>query len=149
MRYCCTTGRFIIAAMTGSGLSARHGPQPVRLSRGSIPRSVSVPIAAPVPILGMGGDIKNSFCLLANSNALMSQYIGTLESVATQDHFRDSLEKWIAFERYYAECRRSRSASADRLRAKWPSDLVCQPWVCSIIMRTSPRAWLKTDIRVP
>ncbi len=26
----------------------------------------------------------------------MSQYIGTLESMATQDHFRDSLEKWIA-----------------------------------------------------
>jgi hydrogenase maturation protein HypF len=73
-----------------------RGPQPVRLSRGSTPRSLSVPVAAPVPILGAGGDIKNSFCILSNSNALMSQYIGTLDSIATQDHFRDSLEKWIA-----------------------------------------------------
>ena len=73
-----------------------RGPQPVRLSRGSTPRSVSVPVAAPVPILGAGGDIKNSFCILSNSNALMSQHIGTLQSMATQDHLSDSLEKWIA-----------------------------------------------------
>ena len=73
-----------------------RGPQPVRLSRGSIPRSLRVPVAASVPILGAGGDIKNSFCILSNSNALMSQYIGTLESIATQEHFRDSLEKWTA-----------------------------------------------------
>jgi hydrogenase maturation protein HypF len=72
-----------------------RGPQPVRLSRGSTPRSLGVPVAAPVPTLGTGGDIKNSFCLLSNSNALISQYLGTLESIATQDHFRESLEKWI------------------------------------------------------
>jgi hydrogenase maturation protein HypF len=73
-----------------------RGAQPVRLSRGSTPGTLNVPVAAPIPILGVGGDIKNSFCLLSNSNALMSQYIGTLESLATQDHFCDSLEKWIA-----------------------------------------------------
>jgi hydrogenase maturation protein HypF len=73
-----------------------RGPQPVRLSRGSTPRLLSVPVSAPVPILGTGGDVKNAFCLLANGNALMSQYIGTLESLATQDHFHDSLEKWIS-----------------------------------------------------
>ncbi|MGO9450415.1 MAG: carbamoyltransferase HypF [Candidatus Binataceae bacterium] len=73
-----------------------RGPQPIRLSRGDTPRSLSVPVAAPVPILGVGGDIKNSFCILSNSNALMSQYIGSLESVATQNHFSDSLERWIA-----------------------------------------------------
>ena len=73
-----------------------RGQQPVRLSRGSTPRMLSLPVTAPVPILGMGGDIKNNFCLLASNNALMSQYIGTLESVATQDHFRDSLDKWTA-----------------------------------------------------
>ena len=80
----------------GVWIAGPRGRQPIRLSRGGTPRVLSVPVAAPVPILGMGGDIKNSFCLLSNGAAMMSQYIGTLESVATQDHFRDSLEKWIA-----------------------------------------------------
>ncbi len=80
----------------GVWIAGPRGPEPVRLSRGHTPRSLSVPVAVSVPILGTGGDIKNSFCVLANGNALMSQYLGTLESMATQDHFRDSLEKWIA-----------------------------------------------------
>ncbi|HVB79379.1 MAG TPA: carbamoyltransferase HypF [Candidatus Binataceae bacterium] len=73
-----------------------RGPQPVRLSRGSTPRPLRVSVVARVPILGVGGDSKNNFCILRDGDALMSQYIGTLESTATQDHFRDSLEKWIA-----------------------------------------------------
>ncbi len=80
----------------GVWIAGPRGPEPVQLSRGSTPRSLRVPVTAPVPILGAGGDIKNSFCILSDSDALMSQHIGTLESISTQEHFRDSLEKWIA-----------------------------------------------------
>lgn len=73
-----------------------HGAHPIRLSRGATPRALTVPLAAPVPVLGVGGDLKNSFCILSGRQALMSQYIGELENLATQDHFRDSLERWIA-----------------------------------------------------
>ncbi len=73
-----------------------HGAQPIRASRGAAPRVLIAPCEAPVPILGAGGDIKNSFCLLSGHHAFMSQYIGTLENAATQDHFRDSLKKWEA-----------------------------------------------------
>ena len=73
-----------------------HGAQPIRLGRGATPRALTAPIEAPVPVLGIGGDLKNSFCLLAGRQAFMSQHIGTLENVATQDHFRDSLDKWLA-----------------------------------------------------
>ncbi len=72
------------------------GDQPIRLGRGATPRALTVPIEAPVPVLGVGGDLKNSFCLVSGRQAFMSQHIGTLENVATQDHFRDSLEKWLA-----------------------------------------------------
>jgi hydrogenase maturation protein HypF len=72
------------------------GAQPIRLSRGHTPGWLSVPVIAPVPMLAAGGDIKNSFCLLSGSTALMSQYIGALENTATQEHFRDALQKWIA-----------------------------------------------------
>ena len=71
------------------------GSQPIRLSRGATPRELAVPVVAPVPVLGIGADLKNSFCLLAHRKAVMSQYIGGLESVATQDHFYDSLAKWL------------------------------------------------------
>ena len=107
-----------------------------------------MPVAAPVPILGVGGDIKNSFCLLANSDALMSQYIGTLENIATQDHFRGSLEKWIAMSGI-----RPRVVAHDLHPQSFGREVAARlglrPWACSTIMRTSPRAWLKTAIEAP
>ncbi len=80
----------------GVWMAGPKGALPVRLSRGSAPRSLVVPVTAEAPILAAGGDIKNSFCLLSGNEAVMSQYIGTLENTATQEHFRDSLRKWIA-----------------------------------------------------
>jgi hydrogenase maturation protein HypF len=80
----------------GVWMAGPKGVQPIRRSRGSTPRPIMVPVSAKLPILAGGGDIKNSFCLLHGHSALMSQYIGSLENVATQEHFRDALEKWVA-----------------------------------------------------
>jgi hydrogenase maturation protein HypF len=80
----------------GVWLAGPKGAQPIRQSRGSTPRPITVPVSAKLPILAGGGDFKNSFCLLHGHSALMSQYIGSLENVATQEHFRDALEKWVA-----------------------------------------------------
>jgi hydrogenase maturation protein HypF len=71
------------------------GAQPIRLSRGSTPRVLEVPVKARRPVLATGGDIKNSFCLLSGKSALMSQYIGRLENLSTQQHFRQSLQHWL------------------------------------------------------
>ncbi len=73
-----------------------RGAEPIRLGRGDTPSAITVPAEAARPILASGGDIKNSFCLLSGRTALMSQYIGTLENIATQDHFRESLQHWLA-----------------------------------------------------
>ncbi len=80
----------------GVWFAGPRGPQPIRLGRGNTPHLLNVPITAPVPILGAGGDLKNSLCLLTESKALMSQHIGTLETLATQEHFHESMQKWIA-----------------------------------------------------
>ncbi len=72
-----------------------HGSQPIRLSRGNTPRALTVAVEATRPILAAGGDIKNSFCLLSGKTALMSQYIGALENLSTQQHFRESLQHWL------------------------------------------------------
>ena len=80
----------------GVWMAGPQGAQPIRRSRGSTPRPITVPVSAKLPILAGGADFKNSFCLLHGHSALMSQYIGSLESVATREHFRDALEKWVA-----------------------------------------------------
>ncbi len=80
----------------GVWMVGAKGPRPIRLGRGDTPRSITVPMVAKAPILAVGGDIKNSFCILAKRSAMISQYIGALENIATQDHFRESLDKWIA-----------------------------------------------------
>jgi len=80
----------------GVWIVSSGGPQPVRLSRGSIPKALVVPGEALVPILAAGGDIKNTFCLMSGRTVMASQYIGSLENTSTQEHFRDSLSKLIA-----------------------------------------------------
>ncbi len=67
--------------------------QPLRRSRGSTPLRIAVPVRPDCAVLGVGGDFKNAFCLLDRRGAIMSQYIGALECVATQTHFRASLAK--------------------------------------------------------
>ncbi len=67
--------------------------QPLRRSRGSTPQRLAVPVLPDRAVLGVGGDFKNAFCLLDRRGAIMSQYIGALEFVATQAHFRASLAK--------------------------------------------------------
>jgi hydrogenase maturation protein HypF len=67
------------------------GPQPLRRSRGSVPERIAVPLRPAAPVLGVGGDQKNTFCLLDRHGALLSQHIGALSYAATQAHFRASL----------------------------------------------------------
>ncbi len=42
-------------------------------------------------ILAMGGELKNSFCLLKAGQAIVSQHIGDLEDAATQQDFRNAV----------------------------------------------------------
>jgi hydrogenase maturation protein HypF len=71
---------------------ADTGPQPVRRSRGYTPLPVSVPLTAPVPVLALGAELKNTFCLLRGREAFLSQHIGDMGSLATQRHFTAALE---------------------------------------------------------
>lgn len=73
---------------------ADHRPRPLRRARGYAPHPVRLPasFAESDEILAMGGELKNTFCLLKNGEAILSQHIGDLEDAATFLDYRKNLE---------------------------------------------------------
>jgi hydrogenase maturation protein HypF len=65
----------------------------LRRARGYAPAPIALPegFAAAPPVLAMGGELKNTFCLLKNGQAILSQHLGDLEEAATFAEYRRSL----------------------------------------------------------
>ncbi|MGI9616989.1 MAG: carbamoyltransferase HypF [Acidimicrobiales bacterium] len=59
---------------------------PIRRARGYAPVPVALPSAAR-PVLAVGGELKNTFCLAANGFAWVGQHIGDMANVATLEAF--------------------------------------------------------------
>jgi hydrogenase maturation protein HypF len=59
---------------------------PVRRARGYVPRSVRVAADGP-PVLAVGGYHKNTFCLLREGEAILSQHIGDLDTLEVMEYF--------------------------------------------------------------
>lgn len=67
-----------------------------RRSRGYVPSPVKVPFEADRVVLGIGGEMKNTFCLLKQDKAFVSQHVGELDSVEGEDNLFSSL---VGFQR--------------------------------------------------
>lgn len=65
----------------------------LRRARGYAPEPIVLPVGmkSNVKLLAMGGDLKNTFCLLENDMALVSQHIGDLSDLATSDDLLKTL----------------------------------------------------------
>ncbi|SHI94987.1 carbamoyltransferase HypF [Desulfofundulus thermosubterraneus] len=68
----------------------------MRRSRGYVPRPVAVPVKDGPVVLGIGGEMKNTFCLLKKNLAFASQHIGELDSIEGEENLFTSL---VNFER--------------------------------------------------
>ncbi len=68
-------------------------PRLLRRARGYAPAPLSLhpAFAAAPPILAMGADLKNSFCLLQQGRAVISQHMGDLENPAARRDYRHNL----------------------------------------------------------
>jgi hydrogenase maturation protein HypF len=68
------------------------GPRVIRRARGYAPRSLQLPAGfeSIPPIFALGGEMKNTFCLVQNNQAVVSQHIGELSNLSTwQDYLRN------------------------------------------------------------
>ncbi len=63
---------------------------PVRRSRGYCPMPVTLPEAVP-PSLGVGGELKNTFCVAVDRHAWVSQHVGDMGDLETLRAFERSL----------------------------------------------------------
>ncbi len=63
----------------------------VRRARGYAPKPIDLPFRARIPVLAMGGHLKNTFCLIQDDKAYLSQHIGDLDMLETVDQFERTL----------------------------------------------------------
>ena len=64
----------------------------LRRSRGYVPDPFPVPREKKAPaILGIGGEMKNNFCLLKKDQAFLSQYIGEIDNLEGERNLLESL----------------------------------------------------------
>jgi len=68
-------------------------PRLLRRARGYAPAPITLhpDFKSVPPVLAMGGELKNTFCLLQAGRAVLSQHMGDLENVATLTEYRNTL----------------------------------------------------------
>jgi hydrogenase maturation protein HypF len=62
----------------------------VRRSRGYAPDPLPFPAGGPA-VLAVGAELKNTFCLTRGEQAFLSQHVGDLENLETEEHFHRCL----------------------------------------------------------
>lgn len=67
----------------------------VRRARGFAPQAIQLPFKAKIPALAVGGHLKNTFCLINNDKAYVSQHIGDLNTLESISFFTETLERYI------------------------------------------------------
>jgi hydrogenase maturation protein HypF len=68
---------------------------PLRRARGFVPAPIYLPLKS-APVLGVGAEQKNTFCVAAHGVALLSQHIGDLDSVETFDYYQQAITHFKA-----------------------------------------------------
>ncbi len=82
--------------------AVRVGPRRpllLRRSRGYVPASLDLPVAAERPVLGCGAELKSTFCVAKGARAWVGHHIGDLKNYETLRSFEEGVAH---FERLFA-----------------------------------------------
>ncbi len=66
-------------------------PQQLRRSRGFVPVPVAIEHESQ-PILAVGGELKNTVCVIRGSEAFLSQHVGDLENLESYNFFNEAVD---------------------------------------------------------
>ncbi len=80
----------VVAMVVGQGVL-------IRRSRGYVPRPIALRSVVSRPVLGCGGLLKNTFCLVAGDSAWFGPHIGDLENVDTYEAYVEGIERLERF----------------------------------------------------
>ncbi len=72
-------------------------PAVLRRSRGYVPRPIPVAVPFPEPVLAVGADLKNAFCLGVDDTAWLGPHVGDLESLATYEALGEAIDRLERF----------------------------------------------------
>ena len=80
-------------------------PRLIRRARGYAPAPVKLPTGFEHarPLLAVGGELKSTFCLLKDGQAVLSQHIGDLEDAATLADYQNALSLYLALYNHVPE----------------------------------------------
>lgn len=75
-----------------------HEIQVMRRARGYAPAPMKLPpgFERVTPILAMGGELKSTFCLLRDNQAIISQHLGNLENAAAFHGYKHTLNLYLS-----------------------------------------------------
>ncbi|MGH8274636.1 MAG: carbamoyltransferase HypF, partial [Gammaproteobacteria bacterium] len=75
----------------------RGAPTVMRRARGYAPTPLRLPagFADAPPVLAFGGELKNTFCLLRDGEAILSQHLGDLENAVANAAWRETLDLYL------------------------------------------------------
>ncbi len=68
-------------------------PQLFRRARGFVPRAIPISAQSP-PVLALGGEMKNTFCMTRNGEAFLSQHWGDLNHYHNYMNFQKGIERF-------------------------------------------------------
>ncbi|MFY9640668.1 MAG: carbamoyltransferase HypF [Rhodomicrobium sp.] len=95
-------------------------PRLLRRARGHAPTPLPLPAGfeGTPPVLAMGAELKSTFCLLKDGQAIVSQHMGDLEEAATHTDYRRNLELYRNLFRFEPETI-AVDAHPDYISTKW------------------------------
>jgi len=78
-------------SISGNLPRTRSHPYPFRRSRGYAPDPLNLPWEVEQPVLAVGPELKNTFCLTRGKYAFLSHHIGDMENYETLESFQEGI----------------------------------------------------------